>query len=418
MNGAMSSSSLKRSSSDRFKRLAIDGGRPIRLSPLPTWPEFDDEVVAVASDVLRSGRVNYWTGEHGRAFEREFAQWAGAPHAVAVSNGTVALEIALRALGIGAGDEVVVPAATFIATASAVVACGARPVVADVDYDSQAITPHTVAPAITARTAAVIVVHVGGYPADATSLADLASAHGIHLVEDCAQAHGAHRDGQHVGTRGRVAAWSFCQDKIMTTAGEGGAITTADASLSQHCWELKDHGKSYAAVHKQKHAPGFRWLHHRFGTNARMTEVQAAIGRIQLPKLPGWVAQRRANAGVLRAAFSEIDALRLPEIAPGALHAYYRFYGHVWPERLKPGWNRDRIVAAINAEGVSCSTGGCTEIYRERAFDAVGRPAMPLPVAEWLGRHSLVLPVHPALSTADIADISAAVCKVFEEATR
>ena len=375
----------------------MDGGSPIRRNPLPTWPRFDKDDAAAAADVLLSGRVNYWTGEHGRSFESEFASWAGAPHAVALANGTLALEIALQALGIGYGDEVIVPSATFIATASAVAACGARPVVVDVDRDSQALTPQTVAPAITSKTAAVIVVHVGGYPADVDGLVDLAAAYRLHLIEDCAQAHGAHRNGRAVGTWGRIAAWSFCQDKIMTTAGEGGAVTTWDAELAKLCWELKDHGKSYHAVHQRHPSPGFRWLHDRFGTNARMTEIQAAIGRLQLPRISNWVAQRRAHAETLRSAFNELRGLRLPEIAPGVGHAYYRFYAHVRPERLAPDWNRDRVVEAINAEGVSCAAGGCTEIYRERAFEAVGRPAGPLPVAQWLGRHSFVLPVHPAL---------------------
>lgn len=398
-------------------RLAIDGGDPVCRDPFPTWPRFDHQDAAAAAEVLRSGRVNYWTGEHGRAFEREFAQWAGAAHGVALANGTLALEIALRALGVGAGDEVIVPSATFIATASAVVSCGARPVVVDVDRDSQALTAGTVAPAITSRTAAVIVVHVGGYPAGTAALAELTAAGGLHLVEDCAQAHGARRDGQGVGTRGRIAAWSFCQDKIMTTAGEGGAVTTGDTALARRCWELKDHGKSYPAVHEQEHAPGFRWLHDSFGTNARMTEIQAAIGRLQLPKLPGWVAVRRAHGEALRDAFGDLPALRLPVLAPGVEHAYYRFYGHVRPERLKAGWDRDRIVAAVTAEGVPCASGGCTEIYRERAFDTIGRPAAPLPVAQWLGRHSLVLPVHPALSITNVRHVAQAVRKVFAEAT-
>lgn len=397
-------------------RLAIDGGEPVRREALPTWPRFDQEDAATAADVLLSGRVNYWTGEHGRTFEREFAQWAGAPHAVALANGTVALEIALRALGVGTGDEVVVPSATFIATASAVVACGARPVVVDVDVDSQALIPETVEPAITDRTAAVIVVHVGGYPADTAPLVELTGARGLPLVEDCAQAHGAVRDGKPVGSVGQIAAWSFCQDKIMTTAGEGGAITTADAALWRRCWELKDHGKSYAAVFEEEHAAGFRWLHHSFGTNARMTEVQAAVGRRQLRKLPGYVARRQAHAAQLRAQLSDLPALRLPALTPGVEHAYYRFYGHVLPEHLRPGWDRDRIVAAITAEGIACASGGCTEIYRERAFDEVGRPRESLPVAEWLGRRALVLPVHPALSIAGVADVATAVRKVFGKA--
>ncbi len=398
-------------------RLAIDGGTPVRTTPLPAWPQFDDADARAAADVLRSGNVNYWTGNHGRAFESEFARWAGVPCAVAVANGTVALELALRALGIGPGHEVIVPAVTFIGTASAVAACGARPVAVDVDPDSQAMTVGTVARAITNRTAALIVVHVGGYPADAGELAEFAVAKGLLLVEDCAQAHGACRDLRPVGRFGCIAAWSFCQDKIMTTAGEGGAITTGDTALYRRCWELKDHGKSWVGVHETQHPPGFRWLHDTFGTNARMTEVQAAVGRLQLAKLDGWVAQRRARADVLRRALGEVAALRLPALAPGVEHSYYRFYVHLREDRMKPGWTRDRVVAAINAEGVSAAFGGCTEIYREKAFDAVGRPASPLPVAHWLGRHSMVLPVHPALSAMDVQDVAEAARKVLEEAS-
>lgn len=400
----------------RSSRLAIDGGEPIRSQPFPTWPRFDRQDAAAAGDVLLSGRVNYWTGEHGRAFEQEFANWAGASHAVAVANGTVALEIALRALDIGAGDEVIVPSVTFIATASAVVACGARPVVVDVDRDSQALTASTVGPAVTSRTAAVVVVHVGGYPADTASLVELTAARGLPLIEDCAQAHGARRDGRQVGSSGRIATWSFCQDKIMTTAGEGGAITTSDPDLWRRCWEFKDHGKSYAAVFNEVHPPGFRWLHHSFGTNARMTEVQAVVGRLQLAKLPAWVAQRRAHAEYLSRALADRSALRLPKVDDESEPSYYRFYGHVLPEQLKPNWNRSRIVSSIMAEGVACEFGGCTEIYRERAFDTIGRPATVLPTAQWLGSRSLVLPVHPALSMEDIRDVSDAVNKVFAAA--
>lgn len=398
--------------------LALDGGEPVRRAPMPGWPHFDRHDADVAAEVLLSGRVNYWTGDHGRSFEQEFAAWVGVPHAVALTNGTVALEIALHALGVGPGDEVIVPAATFIATASAVVACGARPVVVDVDPDSQSLTVETVEPAITQRTVAVIVVHVGGYAANLTALSTFTEARGLHLVEDCAQAHGAHRDGRRVGSVGRIAAWSFCQDKIMSTAGEGGAVTTSDPDLWRRCWERKDHGKSYAAVHEPNSAPGFRWLHDTFGTNARMPEVQAAIGRRQLQLVDGWVARRRAHGAALRTALADVPGLRLPTLAPSMGHAYYRFYGHVLLESLKPGWSRDRIVAAIKAEGVACAHGGCTEIFRERAFDAVGRPVQPLPVARWLGQRSLVLPVHPTLSDADVRDEADAVRKVFSEAVK
>ena len=399
-------------------RLAAHGGTPVRTAAMPGWPHFDHDDLAAAHGVLTSGKVNYWTGEHGRHFEREFAQWVGAPHAVALANGTVALEIALRALGVGSGDEVIVPSATFIATASAVVACGARPVVVDVDRDSQCLTPESVQPAISPKTTALVVVHLAGYPADVVPLLRLAREHGLRVVEDCAQAHGARRDGQGVGTFGDIAAWSFCQDKIMTTAGEGGAISTADEQLWQRCWEMKDHGKSFQAVYQSAHPPGFRWLHESFGTNARMTEVQAAVGRSQLRKLADWVTARRTHARQLREELAELEALRLPAVPEQVEHAYYKFYAHLRPDRLAEGWDRDRVIAAITGEGVPCFHGGCTEIYRERAFQRVGRPSGRLPVATELGTTSMMFPVHPTLSSDDVGQLATAVRKVLEVATR
>ncbi|MCW0212441.1 MAG: DegT/DnrJ/EryC1/StrS aminotransferase family protein [Pseudonocardia sp.] len=397
--------------------LACAGGTPVRSVPLPRWPSFDADDAAAVQEVLASGDVNYWTGGRGRRFESEFAAWAGAPYGVAVANGTVALEIALAALGIGPGDEVVVPSVTFIATASAVVTRGAVPVVVDVAPDTQCMTADGLAAAVTERTRAVIVVHLAGFPADMAALRRVARDNGLRVVEDCAQAHGARRDGRGVGTVGDVAAWSFCQDKIMTTAGEGGMITTGDEALWRRCWELKDHGKSYAAVFEREHPPGFRWVHESFGTNARMTEVQAAVGLTQLRKIDRWVATRRAHAAVLRDRLGDIPSLRLPPVVAGAEPAYYRFYLHVRDELLAPGWDRDRIAAAIRAEGIPCANGGCTEIHRERAFDSVGRPDRPLPVAAELGRTSLALLVHPTLGAADIADSADAVEKVMYAAT-
>lgn len=396
----------------RSARLAIDGGVAVRTAAIPKWPAFDRADVAAVEDVLISGRVNYWTGVEGRKFEQEFAAWAGSSHAVALANGTIALETALQAIGVDSDADVVVPAATFIATASAVVRCGGRPVVVDVDRDSQCMTADTVEPALTSRTKAMIVVHLAGYPADMGPLLDLARRHDLRVIEDCAQAHGAHLAGKGVGTFGDIAAWSFCQDKNMTTAGEGGAVTTASGELWRRCWEYKDHGKSWAASCTASASPGFRWIHDSFGTNGRMTEIQAAIGRRQLHKLDAWMRHRRRNAYALRSGLSDLPVLRLPEIPDSVGHAFYRFYAHIRPELLAAGWDRDRVAAAIRAEGIPCAHGGCTEIYRERAFDSVGRPTAPLPVAAELGRTSLTLPVHPALQDDDISDVVAAVRKV------
>lgn len=402
----------------RSGRLAADGGTPVRSAAWPAWPYFDDDERAAAHDVLASGRVNYWTGGHGRAFEQELADWVGVPHAVAVANGTVALEIALRACGVGPGDEVIVPAATFIATASAVVACGARPVVVDVDHETRCLAAGAVATAITSRTRAVVVVHLAGFPADLDAVTGVARGAGIAVVEDCAQAHGAHRDGRRVGSLGDVAAWSFCQDKIMTTAGEGGAITTRDARLWRRCWEYKDHGKNHDALAVPPRAPGYRWLHDTFGTNARMTELQAAVGRCQLRKVDGWVARRRAHADRISRGLGDLPSLRLPALPAGGAHAFYRYYVDVQGDLLGSGWDRDRIVAALVAEGVPATHGGCAEIHRERAFRTIGEPRRLLPNAAALSRTSLTLPVHHRMSERDADDVVAAVRKVMTEAAR
>lgn len=399
---------------DGREQLALDGGTPVRSAPMAAWPSFGPAELDAAARVLGSGRVNYWTGDEGRLFEEELAAWVGVRHAVAVTNGTVALELALAALDVGPGDEVVVPAATFIATASAVVACGARPVVADVERGSQCLSARTVRAALGPRTAAVVVVHLAGWPAETAELEDLCRRRGLWLVEDCAQAHGATRDGRMVGRAGHVAAWSFCQDKIFTTAGEGGAVTTDDPEVGRLVWERKDHGKSRAAL-AAEHPPGFRWLHHSFGTNARMTEIQAAVGRAQLRRVDGWVARRREIAETVRAAVAGQEALRVPAPDATARHAWYRCWLHVRPDRLRPGWDRDRVVAALRAEGAPVAHGGCTEIQRERAFADHAVPETP--VAAELGRTSVVLPTHPTLTDAEVGDLTAAVDKVMEAAT-
>jgi dTDP-4-amino-4,6-dideoxygalactose transaminase len=402
------------------EKLAVAGGSAVRDEPFPPWPVFADDEIAAVVDVLRSGRVNYWTGDEGRLFEEEFAAAVGARHAVAVCNGTLALELALRAAGVRPGDEVVVPARTFVATASAVVAVGGRPVVADVDRESQTLTAATVRPVLSERTRAILPVHLAGRPAPMPELMALARDHGLLVVEDCAQAHGGSLAGQSVGTFGAAAAWSFCQDKIVTTAGEGGMVTTDDEAIWRATWEYKDHGKSYAAVFERDHPPGFRWLHESFGTNARMTEVQAALGRRALTKLPEWSERRRRLAARLDAGLAGVPGLRLPVPPAGVGHAYYRYYLFVRPDQLAPGWNRDRVMSAVAAEGVPCFQGACAEIYREKAFDgtAAARPDEPLPVARELGETSLMLLVHPTLADADIDDTVAALRKVMAVAAR
>lgn len=366
------------------------------------WPSFTLEEAKAVEQVLLSNKVNYWTGEEGRAFEQEFAMATGCEYAIAVSNGTVAMELALRGLGIGSGDEVIVTSRTFMASASCIVAVGATPVFADIDRDSQNITLATVAAKITPHTRAIIAVHLAGWPCDMVGLMSLAR-NGINVIEDCAQAHGALYRGRAVGSIAKVGCWSFCQDKILTTGGEGGMVTTNDPELWRRMWSYKDHGKSWDAVYQERHPPGFRWLHHHFGTNWRLTEMQAAIGRLQLRRLAEWSEKRRYNAQRIWDAAKECSGLRVPTPPEYIQHAAYKCYVFVEPETLAGGWDRDRIIDQIVSRGVPCYSGSCSEIYLEKAFEGTGwQPPGGLPVARELGRTSLMFLCHPTLTEVEL----------------
>jgi dTDP-4-amino-4,6-dideoxygalactose transaminase len=401
------------------------------------WPSYTTEEAEAVQKVLLSNQVNYWTGDKGRKFEQEFAVWTGARHAIALANGTVALEIALQALDIGPGDEVIVSPRTFLASISSIVQVGAKPVFADVNLDSQNITADTIAAVLTPNTRAIICVHLAGWPCDMDPILALAAEHQLRVIEDCAQAHGAHYKGQSVGAIGDIGCWSFCQDKIMSTGGEGGMVTTNDNALWRKMWAHKDHGKSYAAVHEHTHPPGFRWLHEDFGTNARMTEMQAAIGRIQLQCMPEWTRLRTAHATALTQALTPYAGLngciRLTPFhchrdctsdtnsqscTPDCIHAYYKYYCFVRPEKLTTGWSRDRIIAEISATGVPCYPGSCSEVYLEKAFDNTNyRPTQRLPNAKTLGETSLMFLVHPTLTLAEINKTSQTITSVLQQAS-
>ena len=341
-------------------------------TPFSPWPSFTEEEANAVRDVILSNKVNYWTGQECREFEKEFAAWTGSEHAISLTNGTVALDLALQALGIGAGDEVVVTPRTFLASVSSIVNAGAIPVFADVDSKSQNITAETIRAVLTPRTRAIICVHLAGWPCDMDPIMVLAGEYGLKVIEDCAQAHGAHYKGRPVGSIGHVGAWSFCQDKIMTTGGEGGMVTTNDRALWSRMWSIKDHGKSWEAVYERQHAPGFRWLHERFGTNWRMMEVQAVIGRIQLQRMQDWHAKRLANAERIWSSAQVLSGLRVPTVPADITHAAYKCYVFVEPSALKAGWDRDRVLNEISARGVPCFSGSCSEVYLEKAFDDTG----------------------------------------------
>jgi len=388
-------------------------------TPFSPWPSFTQQEADAVSRVILSNKVNYWTGTEGREFEKEFATWADSEYAIALGNGTLALDVALKALNVGAGDEVITTPRTFLASASSIVTAGAAPVFADVDLNSQAITAESIKAVLTAKTKAVIVVHLAGMPAEMDEIMALSKEHGFYVIEDCAQAHGAKYKGKSVGSIGHVGAWSFCQDKIMTTGGEGGMVTTNSKELWSAMWSYKDHGKSFDAIYNREHPPGFRWLHESFGTNWRMTEMQAAIGRIQLTRMSDWTAKRQAYGAQLDQAASSFDCIRLVEVPDYSEHAEYKHYMFIKPEQVASGWDRDRIVNTIVERGVPCFQGSCSEVYLEKAFDNTPfRPEKRLPNAVELGETSIMFLVHPTLTEAEIAKTTQVMKEVFGLASK
>ena len=378
--------------------------------PFSPWPSFTEDEANSIRNVLLSNKVNYWTGNECRNFEKEFAVFANSQYAIAVSNGTTALDLAFIALELGNGDDVVVTSRTFLASVSSIVNAGASPVFADVSLDTQNITAETISQVLTTKTKAIVCVHLAGWPCDMDPIMDLAQKHNLFVIEDCAQAHGAKYKGRSVGSIGHIGAWSFCQDKIITTGGEGGMVTTNDHELWSRMWSYKDHGKSWEAIYEREHPPGFRWLHDSFGTNWRMTEMQAAIGRIQLTRMDDWSSKRIANANAIWNAAKKLNSLYVPDFGcngcqnkcdkiTGCTHAAYKCYVFVKGTEA----DRDAIMASINNHGVPCFSGSCSEIYLEKAFDNTRfRPEVRLPNAKILAETSLMFLCHPTLTEVEI----------------
>lgn len=397
----------------------------------PSWPCYSKAEGLLIKNVLLSNKVNYWTGSETKAFELEFGNWLKVKYAIALANGTLALDVALKAIGVGIGDDVIVTPRTFIASVSCIVNCGARPIFADVDRNSGNITAKTISKVLTPQTKAIICVHLSGWPCDMDPIMQLAEKFKIKVIEDCAQAHGAIYKNQKVGSIGHIGAWSFCQDKIMTTGGEGGMVSTNDKDLWQKMWAYKDHGKSYEAIYERQHPKGFRWVHESFGTNYRMLEMQAVLGRYQLKKMKLWKSIRQQNANILLKALKSFDSIRVPEFKCNTAcdndcykqshcqHAYYKCYAYIENEFLKVNWSRDRIIEELNIEGIPCFQGGCSEVYLEKAFDRSDfKPKFRLKVAKELGESSLMFLVHPTLTIENMTEVVKAIKEVLHKATK
>ena len=384
-----------------------------------SWPSFTDEEAKAVSKVLLSNKVNYWTGNECREFEKEFAVWSNSKYAIALGNGTLALDSAFKALDLGVDDEVIVTARTYIASVTSIVNAGAIPIFADVDLNSQNITLETIRSMITSKTKAIVCVHLAGWPCEMDEIMDLANEFNLHVIEDCSQAHGAKYKGKSVGSIGNIGCWSFCQDKIMTTGGEGGMVTTNDKSLWSKMWSYKDHGKSYEAVYEKKHPDGFRWVNESFGTNWRMTEMQGAIGRIQLKRMKSWRTNRITNANEIWSCAKHCKGLHVPIIPDYIEHAAYKCYVFVKSIELKNGWDRDKIIKEINSLGVPCYSGSCSEVYLEKAFDNSGfRPKERLVNAKELGETSLMFLIHPTLTKNEIKQTCNAITSIMKLAKK
>ena len=390
----------------------------VDLKITSSWPQFSEAEKLAVSNVLATGKVNYWTGKEGKLFEQEFAEFCKVNYAIALTNGTAALELALEALGIEEGDEVIGSPRTFMASASCVVTREATPIFADVDFNSGNITAESIEKVITPKTKAIIPVHLAGMPCEMDDIMALAEKYDLYVIEDCAQAHGAKYKGKPVGSIGHIGAFSFCQDKIMTTGGEGGMLVTNDKNLWKKAWAYKDHGKSYDAVYNREHPPGFRWLAESLGTNFRMTEMQATIGREQLKLLPTWTEKRQENAAKLDEVIQQYPALIIQVIPDNIIHARYKYYTYVDTNKLKDGWDRDKIQDKFWENGIPCYVGSCSEIYNEKAFETYGfKPEKPLPVAEELGKISLMFLIHPTLTKSEINATCQVIMTIMEMAS-
>lgn len=355
-------------------QLAIDGGTPLRTAPWPVWPRFDEREERALLEVLHSRRWGSLAGDKVTTFEQRFAEFQGARYGVCVPNGTLALQMALHALGIGPGDEVITSPYTFIATASAALALGARPVFVDIEPDSMNIDPTHIEAAITSRTRAIIPVHIGGRPTNMDGVCEVATRHDLPVLEDACQAWGAEWRGQRVGAIGALGTFSFQSSKNITS-GEGGIVVTNDAKLAELCWSIHNVGRI---------RDGAWYQHEILGWNLRMPEWEGAILLAQLERLPEHMALRDDNAAYLSAALAQVPGLDpLPNDPRVTRNAWHLFMLRYDPGEFG-GHSRDEFIRALQAEGVTPCSAGYVPLYRAPAIrKALGNAALPhLPVVE------------------------------------
>lgn len=375
------------------------------------YPYYPDKLLNKIIKTFKSGKVNYWTGKEGKFFEKEFSRYLGNKYSVAVSNGSVALEIALKALNLKKNAHVIVTPRSFIISASCVINLGFKPIFADVNSNGN-LSIEGIKKSYTKQVKAIILVHLNGLSCDMDPIINFAKKHKIKIIEDCSQAHGAVYKNKPVGSYGDISTWSFCQDKIMSTGGEGGMISTNNKSIWEKCWSIKDHGKNYLITHTKKNKLGFKWLHHNFGSNYRMTEVQSLIGRYQLKDLNYQVKKRNliANQVIssLKIFWEKYHLISQPNFecsscikkikkknCNNCIHAFYRLNLFINVNREK----KLKILNNIQKKKVNCNEGPCPLIFKEKIFKKLKiKPKNKLTNAIVLGDRSIVYHINPNIS--------------------
>ena len=398
-------------------KLAINGGPRLRVAPPPAWPRYDERDLKALEEVLNSGQWGIGGSKVG-AFEERFAAYQDARHGVAVCNGTIALEVALRAAGIGAGDEVIVPAYTFMATPAAVLAVNALPVFADVDAETCTMDPVDAAVKITPATRALMPVHLAGCPADMDAYRDLAARHRLKLIEDACQAWGAGWKGKKVGALGDLGAFSFQSSKNLN-CGEGGIVLTNDEALFDLAWSYHNCGRVREG----------RWYQHEvLGLNYRMTEFQAALLLTQMERLPDQSALRARGAAYLDRKLAGLEGITTPTRPSGVTAHANHIYILRYHADAFGGLARDRFVEALNAEGIPCGA-GYVPLYAEGFMrqlasdrhlrdlygDRVDYGRVRLPRTESASRESVWFPQYLLLGAErDLDDVANAIRKIRE----
>lgn len=387
------------------------------------WPFFNENMINDINTVIRSGKVNQWTGGKVFEFQNKFCDYFKCKHSVAVSNGTVALDLCLKALNLKQSDEVIVTSRSFIASASCCLFNDIKVNFADVDLNSQNITVESIKNVMNNNVKAIIVVHLAGYAADIENILNFCNNNNLYLIEDCAQCHGGKFKDKYLGTFGHINSWSFCQDKIITTLGEGGMITTNDTSLFKRAWSIKDHGKNYDKIfadlnykRNKMQSNNFKFIHDNIGTNWRLTEVQAVTGLHSLDLLDEWVKIRRRNAQILTNKFKSCKLIRIPYIPEYIYHSYYKFYIFINTENLKENSNRDSILNEIVKHGIPCQQGSCGEIYKENAFKNYKNIECSNSIK--LSQTAIMFKVDPSYNETEIEEIADICITIFNNNTK